>query len=136
MPETSTAASVCRLRKLWCIRINDLNTYNPFPEKGKKEDNLVPSPSQIPKDWLGKWGSKKDLTWICLESGDLFILGGEPSNELLKLLQEICPNGSALCLQYMIQESLYCREIISRIRDPFCSVEPLESVESNIFCAQ
>lgn len=116
----STAATIQRLRKAWCIRINGLNTFNADPEPGKSEESRVPEANAVPKSWLGRWGVCKDYTFICLPSGDLFILYGEPCNELRTLIQEVCTSGENLRVPYFDQESLYCHEIIARVKDPFC----------------
>ena len=120
MKSPPLAGIVQRLRKLWCIRINGLNTYDSLSDQ---EDGQVPNPEQIPKHWLGHWGIDDNYTFICLRSGDLFVLSGEPNSELLNLLTGelgLCPGGSELRVPYFHGESLYIEEIMARVRDPYC----------------
>lgn len=114
----SNAAMVQRLRRHWCVRINDLNTYNPL--ECDEKNGRVLSPSRIPNHWRGKWGTDEGYTFICLESGDLFVLDGEPSSELLGLFKEICPRGNGLRVPYFAQEALHARELLARVKDPYC----------------
>lgn len=119
------AGIIQRLRKLWCVRINGINTYNCLADQ---ENGRVPSPEEIPKHWCGRWGTDSGYTFICLRTGDLFVLSGEPNSELLKLLEGdmgLCPCGSELRVPYLHEESLFLEELLARVRDPFHAFEPL-----------
>ena len=112
-------AIVTKLQGFGCVRINGLNTFNSLAEN---EDGRVPSPEQVPCHWLGRWGTDKDLTFICLATGDLFVLYGRPNDELLKSLTGntgLCPNGSELKVPYFHGESIPALEILARARNPY-----------------
>ena len=120
----SPAAIIQRLRRLWCVRINGLNTTNYLSLE--EEHGMIPSPDEIPGHWRGRWGTDGDYTFICLITGDLFILHGEPNTELINLIGGnlgFCPNGSGLRVPYCQGESLQLEEIIARIRDPYLVYE-------------
>lgn len=127
MTSPPIAGTIQRLRRLWCVRINSLNTYNALSDDG---NGRVPSPEQIPRHWLGHWGTDDNYTFICLRTGDLFVLHGKPNNELLSLLRGhpgLCPGGSELRVPYFHEESLYLEEILARVRDPYCLFNPAVS---------
>ena len=122
MPTTtspSIAATIQRLRKAGCVRINDLNTFNTTLPAGE-EDGRVPSANQVPGHWRGRYGTDNGWTFICLVSGDLLVLHGEPNSETQKLLEEVCLQGDKLRVSYLNGENLYCTEVLARVRDPFC----------------
>jgi len=98
------------------VRINGLVTYNSLIGRFGQ----VPEAEGIPSYQRGRWGQDNGYTFICLESGHLFVLKGSPNSKLQETINELCPNGDGLRVAYFNGESLWLDEVLERISDPYC----------------
>lgn len=111
----NVACQIQRLRRLWCVRINGLNTYNASTNK----DSRVPEPENVPLHQRGCWGYRNGYTLICLESGHMFVRKGSPNSMLRQTIAILCPHGDKLRAPYFKSESLWLNEIMARFTDPY-----------------
>ncbi len=51
-------------------------------------------PIQAPQFHLGHWGCDDGCTVAILENGEVWIYGGMPDKEMLKILRRVCPLGN------------------------------------------
>ncbi|MCX6721457.1 MAG: hypothetical protein NT026_02555 [Candidatus Staskawiczbacteria bacterium] len=76
---------------------------------------------QAPSHQLCHWGNNAKWTVAVLENGEVWLMYGEPDDEIWAILRKLCPRGRGAFVPCDDDRTIYPEHAAARFRDPYYS---------------